>query len=175
MASNPEATVQLFEIQLQLLTLLTGPPREGQLIRIRASLTSPEGVVEGSVGDLVVTSSPAALYEKVSGDRTSEGWSLVAGSGVSEQTVADSRGLGAADSNRLLLVDSSDPVVISLGDSPANFWCEVVRYGTGTVTFAASGSTPIRSAGGALAISAQYAGATVTRVSDAWLVVGSLS
>jgi hypothetical protein len=95
---------------------------------------------------------------------------------VAQQTVAATRALVPADDQTLILVDSAAAVTINLDDLPDTpFWCEIVRFGTGTVTFAQTGAAPILSAGGLLDITAQYNGVTVTRTPSGWLLVGALS
>ena len=53
---------------------------------------------------------------------------------------------------------------------------DVLQHGAGTVTMVAGAGVTLRSAGGLLAISAQYAGLTLKKLAtDEWSVVGSLA
>jgi hypothetical protein len=59
---------------------------------------------------------------------------------------------------------------------PVDTVIEVVRMGAGTVTLVPGAAVTIRSAGGLLDISAQYAGATLRqRAADEWVLNGSLA
>lgn len=59
---------------------------------------------------------------------------------------------------------------------PTNTRLDIVRYGSGSVTLVAGSGVTIRSAGGALAITTQYAGCSIyKRSTNEWVAVGTLS
>lgn len=84
------------------------------------------------------------------------------------KTITEDYTLELDDANRLLVVDSSDPVVITIPSEDdeslgIGFVCHVDRRGTGTVTFAASGNDTLEFAGTSPEIAAQFAAVSVAR------------
>lgn len=73
-------------------------------------------------------------------------------------TVAASRDLAASDLNANLVCNSGGAVALNLTTAlPAGFACAVTQYGVGKVTITAGAGVTIRSAGGLVSTSGQYA------------------
>lgn len=95
------------------------------------------------------------------------------------QTVAYT--LAAGDGGKVVEVDSATAVAVTVPDNatvafPIGTVVVVRQVGAGAVSVAAAAGVTIRSAGGALRLSAQYAEATLTkRGTDEWVLAGSIA
>ncbi len=99
-------------------------------------------------------------------------------------TVTASTTLTKGYDNIDLLVNSASNLTITLPQTstetvPLNFDCNVIRQGTGTVTFAIQGSDTLLSESSLVTISARYAEARVRKIvtgsPNTWLLTGKLA
>ena len=79
--------------------------------------------------------------------------------------------------NKTLIITSSDDVTITVPTKiveniEKGFFCDIVRYGTGEVTF--SGTGIVLNSAGELSIDAQYIAASLIKIDDnnEWLLIG---
>lgn len=85
------------------------------------------------------------------------------------------------DANKLVTFNNAGSQTVTVPPNSGvafavNTEIDVASLGAGTVTIAAGSGVTIRSVGGDLALSAQYAGATLKKIAtNEWLLVGSLA
>ncbi len=91
--------------------------------------------------------------------------------------VTGDRAITEADSGAVLLVSSAAVLTLPAATPAEGFYVEVIRTGAGAVSFAAgAGATVVSSAGATPGISAQYQGATCTKLSgEQWIVIGGIA
>lgn len=95
-------------------------------------------------------------------------------------TVTGSRSLALSDAGCLLQVNASDAATITIPDSaaaafPVGTEIEVLRYGAGAVTIAASAGVTIQSVGGVKGIGARYQAVCLKQLApDSWWLAGGL-
>ena len=93
------------------------------------------------------------------------------------RVVTTSRALTEADAGAVLLVDSAVVLTCPASAPASGFYCEIIRRGAGTVDIrAGAGATLVSSAGSTPQISAQYQGATLTKLpGEQWIAIGALA
>ena len=100
---------------------------------------------------------------------------------LSPITIASSETLAIVRERQRILANSSGTITLTVPLNsavpfPIGTEIEVVRYGTGAVTFAFTGGVSILSADSKLSISTRYASASLVKTAtDTWLLIGALS
>jgi hypothetical protein len=74
-------------------------------------------------------------------------WVQIAGGLVIDATKSTSFSLAATDNNKLFFISSASTVTVTVPTLPIGFSCQLIQTGTGTITFAGSG-TILNSASG---------------------------
>jgi hypothetical protein len=68
-------------------------------------------------------------------------WVQIAGGLVIDATKSASFSLAATDNNKLFFISSASTVTVTVPTLPIGFSCQLIQTGTGTITFAGSGTT----------------------------------
>ncbi len=68
-------------------------------------------------------------------------WVQIAGGLVIDATKTASFSLAATDNNKLFFISSASTVTVTVPTLPIGFSCQLIQTGTGTITFAGSGTT----------------------------------
>jgi hypothetical protein len=68
-------------------------------------------------------------------------WVQIAGGLVIDATKSTSFSLAATDNNKLFFISSASTVTVTVPTLPIGFSCQLIQTGTGTITFAGSGTT----------------------------------
>lgn len=68
-------------------------------------------------------------------------WIQIAGGLVIDATKTASFTLAAADNNKLFFISSASTVTVTVPTLPIGFSCQLIQTGSGTITFAGSGTT----------------------------------
>lgn len=67
-------------------------------------------------------------------------WIQIAG-GLVIETKTGSFSLGAADNNKLIFINTASTVTVTVPTLPIGFSCQLIQTGSGTISFAGSGTT----------------------------------
>jgi hypothetical protein len=68
-------------------------------------------------------------------------WVQIAGGLVIDATKSASFSFAATDNNKLFFISSASTVTVTVPTLPIGFSCQLIQTGTGTITFAGSGTT----------------------------------
>jgi hypothetical protein len=114
--------------------------------------------------------------------------SSIVAANKSDKGVADAQSaynasgaLALTDAGGVVIANNASAMTLTVPPQSSVVWLartriDIFQQGAGQVTVAAGAGVTIFSAGGALKLAAQYAGATLYRISqDTWFLVGNIS
>jgi hypothetical protein len=133
-----------------------------------------------ALSDVVEVIAPSAVsigdyYTKAQADAKFSSYNSTV---YSINSVTTSYTLQLDDKEKLILMNSSSPLTLTIPSDSTNFLIgsqvNIVQMGTGQVTIAGSGFTPVATPG--LKLRTQYSSATVIKLSsNSWLAMGDLT
>lgn len=154
----------------------------GQVLSKASNTDNDYAWVTPEIGDITSVVAGTGL----TGGGTSGAVTLSFDYGVGNQSVENAQTgttytLVLTDAGKMVTLSNASAITLTvpLNSSvafPVNTRIDLLQYGAGQVTVAATGGVTIYSKGSALKLSAQYAGATLwKKATDTWVLVGDIS